>query len=57
MMLFGLMILAGLGIGLLPAAIGTGDLGNILVVLLLPVLAFYIGIDIVKKRRRKEGQD
>jgi len=57
MVFFGLAILAGLGLGLLPAAIGTGNIGNVLVVLLLPIVASYIGIDIVKKRRGKEDQE
>lgn len=57
MVFFGLAILAGLGIGLLPAAIGTGDLGNVLVVLLLPTVAFYVGIDVMKKRRRNRDQE
>ena len=55
-MFLGLAILAGLGLGLLPAAIGTGDLENILLVLLLPLVSLYIGTEIIK-RRRKTDQD
>ena len=57
MKLLGAVILAGFGFGLLPAAIGTGDIGNVLVVLLFPIIAFYLGADIIKKRRREEDHD
>ena len=57
MKLSGAVILAGFGFGLLPAAIGTGDIGNVLVVLLFPIIAFYLGADIIKKRRREEDHD